>query len=224
MAAENASLDHGGAETSAPASRTVRKIVTIAWVAILLGFAMQALVLSARVSAGGQLSGIRFLTDLVQGITWSVLVCFGVSMGTVLVKLRAVLAGVLAAICTPVAIGAANAGQKVMAASLGAVGQPAAVPLVVIAVVKAVEYGLLGWLLGRMVLRGAKGPAPFLLAGAATGLVFGGTITALTWQALSAGGGVPELPRMVGVGVNEVLFPIGCALVIFLAQTVRLPR
>lgn len=224
MAAENASLDHGGAETSAPASRTVRKIVTIAWVAILLGFAMQALVLSARVSAGGQLPGIRFLIDLVQGITWSVLVCFGVSMGTVLVKLRAVLAGVLAAICTPVAIGAANAGQKVMAASLGAVGQPAAVPLVVIAVVKAVEYGLLGWLLGRMVLRGAKGPAPFLLAGAATGLVFGGTITALTWQALSAGGGVPELPRMVGVGVNEVLFPIGCALVIFLAQTVRLPR
>lgn len=225
MASENASLDHGGAETVSPASwYTVRKIVTIAWAAILLGFAMQALVLSARVSAGGQIPGIRFLADLVQGITWSVLVCFGVSMGTVLVKLRAVLAGILAAICTPVAIGAANAGQKVMAASLGAAGQPAAVPLVVIAAVKAVEYGLLGWLLGRMVERGMRGPAPFLLAGAATGLVFGGTITALTWQALSAGGTVPELPRIVGVGVNEVLFPIGCALVIFLAQSVRLPR
>jgi hypothetical protein len=224
MAAENASLDHGGAETGAPTSCTVRKIVTIAWAAILLGFAMQALVLSARVSAGGQLPGIRFLADLVQGITWSVLVCFGVSMGTVLVKLRAVLAGILAAVCTPVAIGAASAGQKVMAASLGAVGQPAAVPLVVIAAVKAVEYGLLGWLLSRMVERGTRGPVPFLLAGAATGLVFGGTITALTWQALAAGGTVPELPRIVGVGVNEVLFPIGCALVIFLAQTVRLPR
>lgn len=224
MAVETASLDHGGAETGAPASCTVRKIVTIAWVAILLGFAMQALVLSARVSAGGQLPGIRFLADLVQGITWSVLVCFGVSMGTVLVKLRTVLAGILAAICTPIAIGAANAGQKVMAASLGAVGQPAAVPLVVIAAVKAVEYGLLGWLLSRMVQRGTRGPMPFLLAGAATGLVFGGTITALTWQALAAGGTVPELPRIVGVGVNEVLFPIGCALVIFLAQTVRLPR
>lgn len=35
---------------------------------------------------------------------------------------------------------------------------------------------------------------------------------------------MPELPRIVGVGVNEVLFPIGCALVIFLAQSVRLPR
>ncbi|HEY9346038.1 MAG TPA: hypothetical protein VIQ53_12050 [Inquilinus sp.] len=188
--------------------------------AILLGFAMQALVLSARVSAGGPIPGIRFLADLVQGITWSVLVCFGVSMGTVLVKLRALLAGILAAICTPVAIGAASAGQKAMAAMLGAAGQPAAVPLAVIAAVKAVEYGLLG----RMVERGARGPVPFLLAGAAAGLVLGGAITALIWQAISAGGAVPELPRIVGVGVNEVLFPIGCALVIFLAQSVRLPR
>jgi len=149
MASENASLDHDGAEIGAAASwYTVRKIITIAWLAILLGFAMQVLVLSARVSAGGQLPGIRFLADLVQGITWSVLVCFGVSMGTVLVKLRAALAGVLAAVCTPVAIGAASAGQKAMAALLGAAGQPAAVPLAIIAALKAVEYGALGWLLG----------------------------------------------------------------------------
>jgi len=225
MASENASLDHDGAEIGAPASwYTVRKIVTIAWLAILLGFAMQALVLSARVSAGGQLPGIRFLADLVQGITWSVLVCFGVSMGTVLVKLRAVLAGVLAAVCTPVAIGAASAGQKAMAAMLGAAGQPAAVPLAIIAALKGVEYGVLGWLLGRMVEREVRGLTPFLLAGAATGLIFGGTITALTWQAVSAGGAVPELARIVGVGVNELLFPIGCALVIFLGRFVRLPR
>lgn len=225
MASESASLDHDGAEIGAPASwYTVRKIVTIAWLAILLGFAMQALVLSARVSAGGQLPGIRLLADLVQGITWSVLVCFGVSMGTVLVKLRAVLAGVLAAVCTPVAIGAASAGQKAMAAMLGAAGQPAAVPLAFIAALKGVEYGALGWLLGRMVEREVRGLTPFLLAGAATGLVFGGTITALTWQAVSAGGAVPELARIVGVGVNELLFPIGCALVIFLGRFVRLPR
>lgn len=158
MASENTSLDDGGTEIGAPASwYTVRKIVTIAWLAIPLGFAMQALVLSARASAGGQLPGIRFLADLVQGISWSVLVCFGVSMGTVLVKLRAALAGILAAICTPVAIGAANAGQKMIAASLGAAGQPAAVPLVVIAALKAVEYGVLGWLLGRMVEREVRG-------------------------------------------------------------------
>lgn len=223
MASEHAAL--GRDEAGSPSSRsTVRRIVTIAWLAILLGFAMQALVLSARVSAGGQVPGARFLADLVQGITWSVLVCFGVSMGTILVKLRAVLAGILAAVCTPVAIGAANAGQKVMAASLGAAGQPAALPLVVIAALKAVEYGLLGWALGRMVERGTQGPAPFLLAGAATGLVFGGSITALTWQAIAAGGAAPELARIVGVGVNEVLFPVGCALVIFLGQFVRLPR
>ena len=58
--------------------RTMRRIVSIAWLAILLGFAMQGLVLSARVSAGGQVPGARFVADLVQGITWSVLVCFGV--------------------------------------------------------------------------------------------------------------------------------------------------
>jgi hypothetical protein len=221
MASETASPDSAAVPA---AGRTMRRIVTIAWLAILLGFSMQALVLSARVSAGGQVPGARFLADLVQGITWSILVCFGVSMGTVLVKLRAALAGLLAAICTPVAIGAANAGQKVMAASLGAAGQPAAVPLVVIAGLKAVEYGLLGWLLGRMVERDTKGPTPYLLAGATTGLVFGGTITALTWQAIAAGGAAPELARIVGVGVNELLFPIGCALVIFLGQFVRLPR
>lgn len=75
-----------------------------------------------------------------------------------------------------------------------------------------------------MVEREVKGPALFLLAGAATDLVFGGAITALTWQAIAAGGAAPELARIVGVGVNELLFPIGCALVIFLSQFVRLPR
>lgn len=34
---------------------------------------------------------------------------------------------------------------------------------------------------------------------------------------------MPELARIVGVGVNELLFPIGCALVIFLGRFVRLP-
>ncbi|OWJ59464.1 hypothetical protein BWR60_32300 [Inquilinus limosus] len=221
MASETASP---GRDDVPAAGRTMRRIVSIAWLAILLGFAMQGLVLSARMSAGGQVPGARFVADLVQGITWSVLVCFGVSMGTVLIKLRAALAGILAAVCTPVAIGAANAGQKVMAASLGAAGQPAALPLVVIAALKAVEYGLLGWALGRMVEREVRGPAPFLLAGAATGLMFGGAITVLTWQAIAAGGAVPELARIVGVGVNEMLFPVGCALVIFLGRFIRLPR
>jgi formate/nitrite transporter FocA (FNT family) len=222
--ASDKTLDLGKAEADVSASRlTVRKVVAIAWLAIMLGFAMQALILAVRTSAGGVVPMPRFLTELVQGISWSLLVCLGVSAGTVLVKLRAVLAGLLAAICTPFAIGLANAGQKAMATLLGAAGQPAALPLLLITIIKAVEYGLLGWVLGRMVERRVRRPTPFVLAGAGTGAVFGGAITALTWQAIAATGAVPELPRILGVSVNEILFPIGCAMVIFFGQSIRLP-
>jgi hypothetical protein len=52
-------------------------------------------------------------------------------------------------------------------------------------------------------------------AGLVTGVVFGGAFLALVVQSAH-----PPLstPSLVAKGVNELLFPVGCALVVFIAE------
>jgi hypothetical protein len=51
-------------------------------------------------------------------------------------------------------------------------------------------------------------------AGLAIGIIFGGTIVALTYSMSSE---TPATADLVTRGVNEVLFPVGCSLVLFAA-------
>ncbi|MER9065813.1 hypothetical protein NKH84_04495 [Mesorhizobium sp. M0902] len=63
--------------------------MTVAWLAIALGFAMEALILTVRFAAGAYPATTQVLIELAQGVTWSFFVCAGVSLGTALTKVRA---------------------------------------------------------------------------------------------------------------------------------------
>ena len=199
---------------------SVRQLATIAWLAIALGFVMQGLILAAKLVSGGSLSGAQLFLDIVQGVTWAFLVCVGLGIGTAITKVRPLLTGVLGLIGAPLAIGAAKASQQAVASLLDSVGQPAVLSLATISALKSVEYGVLGWLLGLLAQRQVARLTPYLLSGSVIGLVFGGGIAALSHHVALAKGLNPGLPQIVGSVVNEVVFPIGCSLVIYMGQLI----
>ncbi|MER8380169.1 hypothetical protein NKH69_10060 [Mesorhizobium sp. M0976] len=202
------------------ARMALRRVVMVAWLAIALGFAMEALILTVRFAAGSYPATTLILIELAQGVTWSFFVCAGVSLGTALAKVRASLGGLISAISAPLAMGIAKGTQKVMVSALDAAAKPAVLSLTTLGVLRAIEYGLLGWILASLASKEEPRPLHFALAGALIGAVFGGGITVLTIETAAANDAALALPQAIATGLNEIVFPIGCSLVVYIALQV----
>jgi hypothetical protein len=81
-----------------------------------------------------------------------------------------------------------------------------------IALIKGLEYGCLGVIIGWLGYHGLSRLPAYVLAGFAVGLAFGGVILALTLNSGSA------QANLVVWSVNELVFPVGCAVVIRLSE------
>lgn len=205
---------------SGQADAILKKIAILAFCSIALGFAIQGLILAAKLAAASDNTWARAVVDLTGGVTWALLVCTGVGIGTSIMKARPLLAGVIALICAPIAIAFAKSSQKVMSGLMGAAEQEAVLSLGTISVLRAIEYGVLGWLLGRLVQAGEEGSWPYVRVGMLIGVVFGGAIAALTYQAAVTQGLQPGGVQIASSIINEMIFPIGCAFVIYIGQLV----
>lgn len=202
---------------SDPARETGRALETIARIAALavcLGFFVQLAVLGAKSLAGASVPMAAFAADVAGGVAWSTVVCAGTAIGVSLLRANAVAAGFAAALFAPLAVAASKAANQIVASSLVAASKPAAVSFVGLAATKSVEYGLLGFLLAALAKKGVAKPAPYLGAGAAAGLVFGGLAL---WLKSLAGAAPVEL---AATAVNEMLFPVGCAAVVYVGAVV----
>jgi hypothetical protein len=93
------------------------------------------------------------------------------------------------------------------------------VPLWVLAI-KAAEYACLGLALGWVGRRAWGSALGHLAVGLMTGVVFGGVFLAVVVQSAP---GPLSTPALLAKGVNELLFPVGCALVVFIAEVLRTP-
>jgi len=193
-------------------------IFNVAWMAILLGLAMQGAILALQVVAG-KIPGVSpVAAELVQKVSWSFLVCAGLASGTAASKARGAAMGVAGLLSAPVAFTAARAMHKSAQQALNLSGAAAAASPFVLASVKALEYGCLGVLLAQLSRKPGAGAKAHALTGLAIGVVFGSTIVWLLTSAAS-GAGKP-MPRfaVASAAVNEILFPVGCSLVIHSAQ------
>jgi uncharacterized protein DUF5317 len=189
-------------------------LLRVAWLAILLGLLLQLALLLA--AAGfGIFAGLRpLVAETARNLGWSVLVCTGVALGRVAAKGRPPLMGITALLAAPLALTVANTIQKGISAALNIPGAAGTASLWVLAL-KAAEYGCLGAALGWIGRRAWAGARAYAAAGLLAGIVFGGA--ALTVVALSAPTPLSPAALMVK-GVNELVFPVGCALVIFTAE------
>ncbi len=188
-------------------------LLRVAWLAILLGLLLQLALL--LVAAGfGTVAGSRpLLAETCKTVCWSLLVCVGVALGRVAAKARVPLEGVSGLLAAPLALTAANTLQKGVAEALNAAGTPAGPPPLWVVAIKAAEYACLGLALGWIGRRTRGNALGHVAAGLATGIVFGGAFLALTVASAPT-----PLPLLLAKGVNELLFPVGCALVVFIAE------
>ena len=196
-------------------------MVMVAWLAILLGLVMQGLSLAGRASVGTHPTLAQIAVELAQGIAWSFFVCAGVGLGTALAKARAALGGLIGAISAPLAMGLAKGSQKVMASALGAADKPVIMSLMTLGVLRAARIRPARLGAGLAGLAGSNSRAwHFVLAGALAGLVFGGSITWLTIAIAAARDMAMAPPQIIATALNEMVFPIGCALVVYIALRV----
>jgi hypothetical protein len=190
------------------------KLLRVAWLAIALGIAMEGLLLLLGAGLGKSLGLGSIVADLVKNVSWSVFVCCGLAVGTAVAKARVPAMGLLGLLAAPTAFEVSRAlhkGTLEAMATTGGGGE--ALSPVLVGVIKGVEYGCLGLAIAWVGQRPWGGAAAHVAVGLLVGLVFGGTIVALTM------GSTPPPPPadVLPVGVNEVIFPIGCSLVLFSA-------
>ena len=198
-----------------PAAGLSATLLRAAWLAILLGFVMEALLL--LFAAGfGIFPGIKpIAADLVRQVSWSTFVCVGLALGTAVSNARAPLMGVLGFLAAPLAFTISRSLHQGAVKTLEVAGSGVeAPPVLLLAVLKAVEYACLGLAIGWIGRRVWGGAIAHVATGLLVGLVFGGTIVALTYQMSPEPLATADL---VSRGANEILFPVGCSLVLFAA-------
>ncbi len=191
-------------------------LLRVAWLAILLGLMLEVLLLVLGGALGGVLGVRPLVADLVRSISWSVFVCVGLAVGTAVAKARVPLMGTLGLLSAPLAFEASRVMHKGTLEALAATGEIASggSSTLLVAVIKGLEYGCLGLALGWVGTRPWGGAAAHAAVGLAIGLVFGGSILGI---ALVSAPEPLATVELVSRGVNEVLFPVGCALVLFTA-------
>lgn len=195
-------------------------LLRVSWLAVLLGFVIEGLML--LITGLEAFSGARMLlANLMQKISWSLFVCLGLAFGRAAAKtFTAPLTGLAGVLIAPAAF--------ILARSLHrAAGQLLTIPisnavrpsLLVMALLKGVEYGGLGMLLGWLSHRAANGRGgggrAHFMAGLLTGLVSGSVLLALIWQDAAP----PPATEILARGINEILFPVGCSLTLYAAKS-----
>jgi hypothetical protein len=193
------------------------RLLNVAWMSILLGLVMQLIIVAVVTYAGSSSNGASFLVDAVQKVSWSFLVCVGLALGSVAARaVRAVVMGVLGLLAAPVAFTVARMTNKAATQLMGVVPPTmAAAPSVMwLAVIKALEFACLGFAVGWLAGKTWGNIRAHLAVGLAVGLVFGGIVVAYT---LGASDPKPPAAKIVGLALNELFYPAGCALILYAA-------
>jgi hypothetical protein len=195
-----------------------------AWLSIGVGLIIEIAIVITGWLFGNSPAIKAVVSDGAGKVSWSVIVCTGLAAGTTASKVRGAMTGLLGLISAPMAFTAARAIQKTVAQALAAADPAAALPSVIaVSTVKGIEYALLGFIIVRIGTKTWGGLAGHVGVGLVTGVVFSAILVSL---AVVFGHPAPPTPKLALLAVNELLFPIGCSLVLYSAAAIgsRLAR
>lgn len=193
-----------------------RRVRQVALWSIGLGLLLEALSLAIAASFLLSPSAAQIAADLVQRTSWSFLVCLGIVAGSAARVGRTAAMGFLGLCSGPLAFAVARVLHRAMLQALNS-DNPASGVLspFELAAVKALEYAVFGVLLALISRQRHAKLRSYLLSGLAVGVVFGGAV--LAWTIARATHPVPTA-ELVGRGANELVFPVGCALVLYITE------
>ncbi len=173
----------------------------------MLGVGFEVAPLTADLVTGS-VSGAAIAAGVTQGLVFSLVLCLSLVVGV----RRAAKLGLIGLIAGPVAWFLGVALHEVVDELLVASATASGGPNPIVTLVRGLEYGLLGVLLGWVRHRPSRA---WVGSGLAVGVLAGTIVVPVVAQATS-GLGTADL---VAQGVNEILFPAGCALVVRSAAT-----
>lgn len=150
----------------------------------------------------------------ISRITWAAIVCVSLGLATAVARQRVVAMTLAGAAGAPVAFILARATRRGSVGLLHALDGGAPSPLL-IGTIKGIEYGCLGLALSWLGRRGSSGALAYATAGLAAGVGFGGANLLVT---MAASPGPLTFPTLLAWTVNELMFPVGCALVVWTAD------
>jgi hypothetical protein len=133
-------------EASAAASSNLgATLLRVAWLAILLGMAMEGTLLLLGAGFGNFLGLRSIVAHLARNVSWSLLVCVGLSVGTAVKNARVPVTGFLGLLAAPAAFEISRVVHKGAIQALaisGSAGDDLSPFL--LALIKGLEYGCLG--------------------------------------------------------------------------------
>lgn len=177
-------------------------IIKAVWCSIALGLVVQAAIVIATT-----LNKQTLLPDTAQKVSWSLLVCTALAIGNAVAKSRIPVVGIVGLLAAPAAFVIAKTVQKSLSQGASA---GASIPTgVEMAIVKAVEYGLFGALVAWVSKR--ERLSLYLLVGAALGAFTAAYVVVRSMQ----GNAEIATNALIARAINELLFPIGCAFVLW---------
>jgi hypothetical protein len=196
-------------------TRSVRLkvLVSLTLLAIAPALLIELVVAATRTAMDAHARGL--IAETTSGITWSLLVCFGVAAGSALSRVSTFAAGAIGFVAAPVALIAAKAVQAGVSEFLDQASSTLPPGFALIAAAKACEYGGLAYVLARLAHTGTDAVAPHLLAGLAAAASFGTIVVAIAAKAPN-----PDLapPAVATTAINEMLFPLGCVAAVYLTR------
>lgn len=204
-----------------PASSSNQDLIAtlrrVAWLSILVGLLIEALILIVKYGFGSAGGLTAVIIDTIGKISWPFLVCFGVASGQVIAKgklpiTRIWTMGIAGLLAAPIAFAAVRVLHKGMSTALGQAdaGAEAAV-VILVAIVKAAQYGTLAALIGRLQTRPDCTAWQHARIGLGSGLVFGGAALLLTQLSAES----VTTVNIITQSINELVVPVGCSLILF---------
>jgi hypothetical protein len=193
-------------------SKLLTTLTRVAWMSILLGLVIEGLLVAARL---GAFPLDAAAAELVNRVSWSVLVCTGLAIGDALAeKSRPFLLGLGGLVGAPLAFAVARGLHKGTAELMG-ITQPAdPVEPLLSAGIRGVEYMCLGLLIFWLKKQPRSTVVGYVVAGLVVGLVFGTVLLFLNPEAIGS------VSSMLVWAVNELAFPVGCTLVLFASTAI----
>jgi hypothetical protein len=195
----------------------LRTVLRASWYAIGLGLLLQAVQIGVLAAGGAKLPPLAATAaDAAQKVSWSFIVCVALACGTALARAGPGAMSALGLLAAPLAFAAARALHKTVAQVLD-ISVPGGGPSPwLLAGIKAAEYALFGWLIARLIHRPEPRPWPYVRTGLLIGVGFGALFL---WALIGAAPAGLPTTTLAARAINELLFPVGCACLLWVTGT-----
>ncbi len=187
-----------------------RTILRVGWLSLLVGFGLEVLLQLVNVGFGKTLNWKDFLLGLAQKEVWAFLVCLSLAI----VQPQRTLMMLMGLVSAPMSWFTASAVRQFIKKPLGVAGTSSLVLSTLwVALLRGLEYAVLATLLA-MLLNRQRHKRDYVLTGGIVGIVFGAfNLLVLNQPA--------NMVQVIGQGLNEILFPMACSLVVRMGQMAK---